>query len=870
MESNMKIYKYIIFLILTTFSLFAQTSRIDLVTINSQVLAINKNFNIYLPVGYDSSNQRYPVVYFFRGHEREWVNRNEDGSRLGRNIQDIADLLYQNGDIGEMILVMPGVTSSDNTVHGLGINMVNVGLAGGSPGLGTGQFEDYLLNELIPYVDTHFRTLPTRTQRATDGFSLGGFTSMMMATKHPDLFISAGSYDGTLMWLDFDDLRSPGTWDDFWLTTAFADPAFGFPRDTTVMFSYNSSNLLFYADTTNLLLIQDIQFLIHTVGAVHGGNSDLAQHFVNLLNGHGIQNSFADIRLAPIAIHNWWYADEHALTTLPLHWQKFQNTNVTSFAMQLLSPTHGSEISGNAEIRWSPNIPDSSVFTIIDYSRDGGKYWNYLTELSAIDTTYLWNTTNFPDGTRYLLRVRTIGDTIFGEIQSQGRFNINNPGNGIPDLELFSPSAGEIVSGDFNINWFGDDADGDTLSFFMEYSSNNGINWSNLFNGLNDSLNFMWNSVYFQNSSNYMLALLCSDGAVTISDTSEIFEVFNQRITSNDSTAIHVSGIGSGSVSINIVDPDSLTSDSYQITFDDSTFSNTVYNVENISTNNLVVQNAIELNGNTEGPSFEGLRLIIKDYENAEVDTDNSGWQIGNSDLEINIHLPVIDLGGGNILNGFPYSADYKITLFDHIVDTSSNTWGALTIPVYFTVFNETGNYPAEFILLDTDNNNTISRLDELYIIETDSIGGPLLTWAFAFGGQPSAINPVPGDEYLFNTLKPFTHEDIFEFSNVTSIEPLTATSPKKFILYQNYPNPFNPTTMIKYYLPNTQRIELSVYNILGQKIQTLVNGFQTAGSKSIIWDGKNYQGKSVSSGIYFYRIQSGDIIINRKMILMK
>ncbi len=68
----------------------------------------------------------------------------------------------------------------------------------------------------------------------------------------------------------------------------------------------------------------------------------------------------------------------------------------------------------------------------------------------------------------------------------------------------------------------------------------------------------------------------------------------------------------------------------------------------------------------------------------------------------------------------------------------------------------------------------------------------------------------------------------------------------------------------------NTLRIIKKIYNILGQEIQTLVNRFEIAGTKSVIWNGKNSTGKSVSSGLYFYQFQAGDIIKNRKMILMK
>jgi hypothetical protein len=321
---------------------------------------------------------------------------------------------------------------------------------------------------------------------------------------------------------------------------------------------------------------------------------------------------------------------------------------------------------------------------------------------------------------------------------------------------------------------------------------------------------------------------------------------------------------------VNIVDPNALTGNEYRITFDDSTFENTVYHVQNVSTNQFVVQNATELDGTTEGPLFEGLRLIVKDFEEAEVDNSNTGWNIGSSDIEINIYLATIDLGGGNILYGYPYPADYTITLFDQIVDTSSNTWGALPVPIKFSLYNETENHYPDIIFLDNDNDNTISRLDELYIIETDSIGGPLLTWAFAFGGQPSVVNPVAGDEYAFKTLKPFTFEDVFEFSNVTSIDPFASNTPEGFKLYQNYPNPFNPITTIRYNLPKRAKVSIKIYDILGREVYTLLNRIQKSGLHSAIWDGRNKSGNFVSSGVYIYQIQTGAWSQSRKMLLMK
>jgi photosystem II stability/assembly factor-like uncharacterized protein len=93
---------------------------------------------------------------------------------------------------------------------------------------------------------------------------------------------------------------------------------------------------------------------------------------------------------------------------------------------------------------------------------------------------------------------------------------------------------------------------------------------------------------------------------------------------------------------------------------------------------------------------------------------------------------------------------------------------------------------------------------------------------------------------------------------------------PRQLVLHQNYPNPFNPTTVIRYVLPSTQHVTLSIYNILGQEVITLVRGVQQSGQHSVIWDGRGSSGQSVASGVYLYRLEAGGSVVTNKMILMK
>ena len=93
---------------------------------------------------------------------------------------------------------------------------------------------------------------------------------------------------------------------------------------------------------------------------------------------------------------------------------------------------------------------------------------------------------------------------------------------------------------------------------------------------------------------------------------------------------------------------------------------------------------------------------------------------------------------------------------------------------------------------------------------------------------------------------------------------------PDRFTLHQNYPNPFNPITTLRYDLPENSRVNITIYDMLGTEVKTLINQTQDAGYRSVIWDATNDYGKLVSAGIYLYHIQAGEYISTKKMVLLK
>ena len=102
------------------------------------------------------------------------------------------------------------------------------------------------------------------------------------------------------------------------------------------------------------------------------------------------------------------------------------------------------------------------------------------------------------------------------------------------------------------------------------------------------------------------------------------------------------------------------------------------------------------------------------------------------------------------------------------------------------------------------------------------------------------------------------------QFGNATTTEPLSEL-PTVVALSQNYPNPFNPTTQIQYALPEAAEVRLEVFNLMGQRVATLVNGHQTAGTHTA-----TFNAGTLASGVYIYRLTAGSFVQTKKMMLVK
>lgn len=185
------------------------------------------------------------------------------------------------------------------------------------------------------------------------------------------------------------------------------------------------------------------------------------------------------------------------------------------------------------------------------------------------------------------------------------------------------------------------------------------------------------------------------------------------------------------------------------------------------------------------------------------------------------IGLDTDGAGDVYVLNSFAH----KITILSSDLTTKISEYGEYG-------FEEGDfNYPSD-IYIDNTPANEYMQICEKW----DDLSG-IQSFAISYGlGKPSTVNPLP----------------------------------RQFRLYQNYPNPFNSRTLIHFDLPSSDRVTLTVFNILGQKVATLLDTDMPAGSHSVIWDGKNTSGDAVTSGLYLYRIQTSKNISTKKLVLLK
>jgi S-formylglutathione hydrolase FrmB len=185
-------------------------------------------------------------------------------------------------------------------------------------GLGTGQFWNYLSDELMPYIDSTFNPHQMAT-RAAFGFSMGGFTVQLLSTRKPGYLDHAAIYDGIFPWAKHVDPRIKGKdqSDKIWTASPVFDAALGRPREAKAMVDCNPTDQLLSSDAQHLALMQHTRFWINSAAADGSfGNIDRTKFLVKALAERGMPNRHLSIPFADDAKHDWHWNDTFFYTTL--------------------------------------------------------------------------------------------------------------------------------------------------------------------------------------------------------------------------------------------------------------------------------------------------------------------------------------------------------------------------------------------------------------------------------------------------------------------------------------------------------------------------------------------------------------------------
>ncbi len=248
-------------------------------------------------------------------------------------------------------------------------------------------------------------------------------------------------------------------------------------------------------------------------------------------------------------------------------------------------------------------------------------------------------------------------------------------------------------------------------------------------------------------------------------------------------------------------------------------------------------------------------------------------------------------VASGQSFTFVPANSSFQLAAF--YVDWSLTTDNSGTVTVNITgPTSQTLTIDAknDAILLDTAKSTIVGSLisNQTYAVSVrdSALSGILASgvcfmyqdaagvFGFRYVPSGSAFTFMPGSASLPYQVIPFfvdwsTLNDnkgalYVDFDKVTAVSG-AVTPPQQFFLSQNYPNPFNPSTTIKYELPRTSQVNLSVYDILGRQVSVLVNDRRDAGSYEVKFDGSAF-----ASGVYFYRLQAGTYVVTKKLLLLR
>ncbi|MCK5087627.1 MAG: T9SS type A sorting domain-containing protein, partial [Melioribacteraceae bacterium] len=471
-------------------------------------------------------------------------------------------------------------------------------------------------------------------------------------------------------------------------------------------------------------------------------------------------------------------------------------------------------------------------------------------------------------------------------------FTINNPEkNAVPEFQLIE-FADIIRESTTNINWISEDADNSELIITIEHSINPDDSFQKIYESThsNGDNSFLWDLSLIPNYDENYLRFTCKDDQnETIFRTSK-FVVNIEKGLYSSSHVEHISGKSTPKIEVIVVEPEMITNDDYEITFNVEEEINR-YSVQNLTTSEILIDNFELING-MSSTTFEGLRLSIVDND---IDINYELTHFNRIELEATYNVYFSLSNSDYIGNPHVKSAIDWIVVFNDLDTNADGSWINVgdSTPFFpsmndgicpFRIVDNDNSEKANY-LVDKSNNSTSIQSqwheDDIIILRPQDASDATVSYALEFDFS-SGDFPQKDDTLYIVTYNPIENVDVFRFradSNYVLSNDDKLIIPIVYTLSQNYPNPFNPVTTIRYSIPvaalsavsegmplaEVQHVTLTVYDILGREVAALVDKGQKAGIYEVTFDGSN-----LTSGVYFYRLSSGSFVKSMKMILLK
>ncbi len=549
-------------------------------------------------------------------------------------------------------------------------------------------------------------------------------------------------------------------------------------------------------------------------------------------------------------------------------------------------PSAGDNIqSSSIKIEWNTQTLDNDSSISLFYSNTGDERWKKIASGVPNSGSYDWDISSMNEGIFYKIHILNQKNETVSYDSTNGYFTINKPGDAVPEIHLLSPKNLTIGANIIPIQWIAGDADNDAVVIKIYYSENNGYSYT-LVEQVANSGSYSFDSKKTANTPSARIKLEVSANNKSSFVESRSFRIANFYFALTDSAALkHVSGKATGIVFPGVADSSMVTGNTYRITFD-SLNGNLTYNLKNLTTNQIKQTNELLNSITGSGTLVDGLRIWFKN-DITGLDSSRSRFiNTGTQNITVTYARPKVGsfrpmpIDVQFVFSSFDTNSIGEYTAPSDTLGNSLNPFGKV-VKVPFKIMNLTDTTKLQAIVVEKPGatNGRWNFGEEIIVltplpyrlaVNNSSIG---LTITKTDPLNPFSI-PI-GTKYNAYSTKPFTTHDVFEFTaDVQYGEPTSASinehTPKTFLLEQNYPNPFNPETRIQFRIAQKGMTLLKIFDAIGREIQTLVEEELPQGSYSKVWDGRNSFNQTVSSGVYFYRLQSGNFVQSKKMILMK